>query len=277
MKSLLIIAVLSFFCVCFYAIEMDDLNVFFESEVFLSGPTPLSTNEDIVAFSYTKLAEDGNFYSIMLAWSDRESSYFDLLEIAQVDFINAHKGSVLGLLENGEMIVFYIDREPGNVDIAGSSRLNYVQVSPETGIMTSGILLENVHDLPYVFVDGNFLSLAFKDGMSEYLHHYQYFTELEMPYYGNYPGEIRFFGGDQLYGPVHSNWNIYIRLTGGGWPTFHGPVTTSGEVYVYPGNHQNYPETEVFGRGLQENVQERIITYDTQENAIVLAQVEHIF
>lgn len=49
---------------------------------------------------------------------------------------------------------------------------------------------------------------------------YAYFTDFE-------PSNIVFGGGDQLFGPVHSNDNIRIHTTGA---TFHGSVRTAGTV-----------------------------------------------
>jgi len=49
---------------------------------------------------------------------------------------------------------------------------------------------------------------------------YAYFTDIE-------PSTIAFGGGDQLFGPVHSNDDIQIYNSGA---TFHGPVTTSGTI-----------------------------------------------
>ncbi len=49
---------------------------------------------------------------------------------------------------------------------------------------------------------------------------YAYFTDVE-------PSNISFGGGDQLFGPVHSNSPIKIYSSGA---TFHGPVTTAEDV-----------------------------------------------
>ena len=49
---------------------------------------------------------------------------------------------------------------------------------------------------------------------------YAYFTDIE-------PSSIAFGGGDQLFGPVHSNDQIQIYATGA---TFHGPVTTARTI-----------------------------------------------
>jgi hypothetical protein len=85
---------------------------------------------------------------------------------------------------------------------------------------------------------------------------FHYFSDEDLDASG-IPGNIRFWGPDVVYGRVHSNTDIYIRQAGGGsnngWPTFHGLVTTAGEVLVYPGGGSNYPLDDVFRGGLIEN------------------------
>lgn len=64
---------------------------------------------------------------------------------------------------------------------------------------------------------------------------YAYFTDIE-------PSYIWFGGGDQIFGPVHSNSTLKIHSTGA---TFHGSVRTASTVQ-YPGNgtfHQGYTES----------------------------------
>ena len=48
-------------------------------------------------------------------------------------------------------------------------------------------------------------------------------------YFTNYEGEIVFGGGDQIFGPVHSNDNITIHNAANA-ATFHGPVSTAGTI-----------------------------------------------
>lgn len=52
---------------------------------------------------------------------------------------------------------------------------------------------------------------------------YAYFTNIE--------GQIYFGGGDQIFGPVHSNDRILIHSSGA---TFHGPVTTASTISGKP-------------------------------------------
>jgi hypothetical protein len=63
---------------------------------------------------------------------------------------------------------------------------------------------------------------------------YAYFTDIE-------PSNISFGGGDQIFGPVHSNSPIKIYSSGA---TFHGPVRTAQNVPTpgYGTFHQGYTE-----------------------------------
>ncbi|HET7273989.1 MAG TPA: hypothetical protein VFI91_02350 [Longimicrobiaceae bacterium] len=70
---------------------------------------------------------------------------------------------------------------------------------------------------------------------------YAYFTDTE--------GAIWFGGGDQIFGPVHSNDQMKIYGPGGGGVVFHGPVTTSENVYDRYGNAR-------FRQGVDEGVKE---------------------
>jgi len=61
---------------------------------------------------------------------------------------------------------------------------------------------------------------------------YQYFTDIEASENadGGYAAAlVKFYGADDLYGPVHSNDNIWIQNVGG-WPTFHDMVTTAQRI-----------------------------------------------
>ena len=80
---------------------------------------------------------------------------------------------------------------------------------------------------------------------------FQYFTDIEASENedgGFDAGIVRFYGADELFGPVHSNDDIWIRNLGG-WPTFHAIVTTS----------------------------KWIMDYDTMQRAIYSAPMEQIF
>ncbi len=57
---------------------------------------------------------------------------------------------------------------------------------------------------------------------------------------------VKFYGKDELFGPVHSNTDIWIQGNGGGsvntqapgWPLFHGMVTTAGKLMNHATNSE---------------------------------------
>jgi hypothetical protein len=77
-----------------------------------------------------------------------------------------------------------------------------------------------------------------------------YFSDVDESSNGQ---NVYFYGQDVFYGPVHSNSDINIKQLGGGsnqgWPTFFGPVSTSGVIISTP---PQFPEETVFRGGLFE-------------------------
>ncbi len=73
---------------------------------------------------------------------------------------------------------------------------------------------------------------------------------------------VKFWGPDELNGPVYSNDNIYVQNGGGGWPTFHSKVITSKKIYEFMGDSSvgipiessNMPVDEIFLDGYQQEV-----------------------
>ncbi|MCK4312559.1 MAG: hypothetical protein KAW88_07475 [Candidatus Cloacimonetes bacterium] len=96
------------------------------------------------------------------------------------------------------------------------------------------------------------LTLSYKSPVKRYservirnksLAEYQYFThteESENADGGDEAARVKFWGPDILYGPVHSNTDIWIQNGGGGinggWPTFYDMVTTAGIFRNYNQN-----------------------------------------
>ena len=101
---------------------------------------------------------------------------------------------------------------------------------------------------------------------------YQYFSDIERSDISDDPNsdaaKVRFAGSDELFGPVHSNDDIWIRNivpTGGtavnqqapGWPLFHDIVTTAGKIKIYPSGATlpgGCPVDLVFLNGYKEEV-----------------------
>ena len=99
---------------------------------------------------------------------------------------------------------------------------------------------------------------------SQSLAQYQYFTDTDASENedgGPAAAMVKFWGPDVLWGPVHSNHDIYLQEAGGGsnnnWPTFHSEVTTAQRIRVYPsGTLAIYaaPMDDIFLGGFQEEV-----------------------
>ena len=91
---------------------------------------------------------------------------------------------------------------------------------------------------------------------------YQYFTMHEYSENDEYANtdRVKFWGPDELFGPVHSNDDIWIQQAGGGnnnnWPTFHAMVTTNGRFMDHATGQPatlTAPMDLIFQGGWQEN------------------------
>jgi hypothetical protein len=80
---------------------------------------------------------------------------------------------------------------------------------------------------------------------------FMYFSNLELSETGS---NTPFGGTDVITGPVRSNSDVWIRQLGGGtnggWPTFYGPVYTTGQIQSMSGTP---PLADVFRGGLYEH------------------------
>jgi len=94
---------------------------------------------------------------------------------------------------------------------------------------------------------------------------YQYFTDIEASENedGGFDAAlVKFWGPDDMYGPVHSNDDIWVQQAGGGsndgWPTFHDHVTTAGRLMHYPSGNllisSGAPMDQIFLAGYTEEV-----------------------
>lgn len=81
---------------------------------------------------------------------------------------------------------------------------------------------------------------------------YHYFTDTDQSMNAT---NVYFWGPDVIYGKVHSNSDIWLKQLGGGtnngWPTFHGPVYTAGQIQSFSGTP---PYAQVFRAGYWEHV-----------------------
>lgn len=90
--------------------------------------------------------------------------------------------------------------------------------------------------------------IAQRSSLSEYM----YFSETDESVNGD---QVFFWGPDVIWGKLHSNSDIWLKQAGGGtnggWPTFHGEVTTSGIIHAFSGT---IPYDDVFLGGYKEEV-----------------------
>jgi len=115
------------------------------------------------------------------------------------------------VLENGVQV-----RDHNNVPIPGVRRWLY---AGPTGVTTGqygvfGSIVSVVRD------DGGGVAIRRSQVFQESFARYAYFTDVE-------PSNIFFGGGDQIFGPLHSNDHVKIHSTGA---TFHGEVRTHRTV-----------------------------------------------
>jgi hypothetical protein len=85
------------------------------------------------------------------------------------------------------------------------------------------------------------LEVLYSQDIHTNLAYYQLFNDIEASVNadgGISAGMVKYWGQDVIYGPVHSNDDIWLQNAGGGdnngWPTFYGKVTTSGNFLIYP-------------------------------------------
>jgi len=79
---------------------------------------------------------------------------------------------------------------------------------------------------------------------------YQYFTDSEKSENGDI---VKFMGGDELWGKVHSNDDIYIQNLNG-WPLFHDKVTTPKEIKPWQGSSIPWDQVFLGGYAMGEGV-----------------------
>ena len=132
------------------------------------------------------------------------------------------------VLENGNIIIVYSEIE--------NSELGYLKIATSTdnGVSFSIETFE-ITDFgdPHIVKSDDGLDICYSNNLRDKsLAEFQYFTEYEKSENedgGVAAAMVSFYGLDDLYGPVHSNDDIWIQQYQG-WPTFHDMVTTAGRI-----------------------------------------------
>ncbi|MFO7895934.1 MAG: FlgD immunoglobulin-like domain containing protein [Candidatus Cloacimonadales bacterium] len=179
--------------------------------------------------------DDENIYftfwadnAIRLAVSVNSGASFDYFTVAETEL---DQQPVLALDDQSDLHIFF--QQAATLQQATTSD-NGASFQQTTFLDMPG----NVHSASYV--NGS-LQVLYSQNFSNTLSRYQYFTDFEASINadgGTESGIVAFWGQDVLYGPVHSNDDIWILQAGGGdndgWPTFYGQVTTSGIFRHHP-------------------------------------------
>jgi len=232
--------------------------------VHLSGQGAYQIIEGNIYFTFVQ--EEGNLGYIFFAYSENNGLDFSFTEVDSV-IINPDDiaAPVLEVSSNGNIIIIYTKKTVCAEYIYNS--LNKAISGDNGQTFSIETIADNVSQA-YHFQNNNVLELCYTTGINKQLSNYNYLTDIEESENadgGFYP--LPFIGPDVLYGPVHSNDDIWIKNVGG-WPTFHGMVTTSGTIHFY-----NYPHPydEIFLGGYEENVPPKLFEPEAtliQENGL---------
>ncbi|MCK4653037.1 MAG: hypothetical protein KAU01_01165, partial [Candidatus Cloacimonetes bacterium] len=180
-------------------------------EVFM---TFVDADSNDVYFAHSSNGEDFTYTLV----DEDISHYFDLRNNTQ---------PCLEVLPTGEIVIFYLKEN--------YTATFYKAVSNDGGqTFVCDSLLNDISGFSSKTEDDK-IYLCYQQGSSVALSNFQYFTDIEKSENadgGTAAGMVKFWGPDVLYGPVHSNDDIWIAQVGGGsnngWPTFYGFISTAG-------------------------------------------------
>ncbi len=168
------------------------------------------------------------FENIYFAHSpDGEDFTYTLVDVGIPHYFDLRNNTqpCLEVLPTGEIVIFYVKED-----------YTFYEAISDNGGQTfvCDSLLNDISGFSSTTVDDK-IYLCYQQGSSVALANFQYFTDIEKSENadgGSAAGMLKFCGWDILYGPVHSNDDIWIQNAGGGinqgWPTFYGFVSTAG-------------------------------------------------
>lgn len=201
------------------------------------------------------LERDEENISIVYAHTNEPFQEINYLEIDNYESSVVLGEPALVVMADGSVIIVYPKRIQDEEEFLSS--LFIAEVSSEGQTVDISVLSENRYSQPHAANMNDDLLVLSATGLTQPSLTRSLFFDQYVGLDG-VAGNIRFFGQDAIYGSLHANTDIWIRQTGGGdndgWPIFHGLVTTSGEIMVYPGG--TYPEDQIFLGGLIENYPE---------------------
>jgi hypothetical protein len=189
------------------------------------------------------------------------------------DWYNRFTDPAIQVLDNGNIVIVYSEIE--------NSDLGYLNIATSTDNGVSFNIEEiEISDFgdPFIAKNNNGLDICYSNTLQEKsLVEFQHFTEYEKSENadgGFAAGILRFWGADEYFGHVHSNDDIWI-LNSGGWPIFHGMVTTAGRIMDWATGAPaicSAPMDQIFLGGFQEEVEpyEQIGLEELQANSLQL-------
>ncbi|MBT4332504.1 MAG: T9SS type A sorting domain-containing protein, partial [Candidatus Cloacimonetes bacterium] len=189
------------------------------------------------------------------------------------DWYNRFTDPAIQVLDNGNIVIVYSEIE--------NSDLGYLNIATSTDNGASFSIEEiEISDFgdPFIVNNNNGIDICYSNTLQEKnLAEFQHFTEYEKSENadgGLAASLLKFWGADVYYGHVHSNDDIYIQNSGG-WPIFHGMVTTAGRIMDFSTQApaiQSAPMDQIFIGGFQEEVEpyEQIGLEELQANSLQL-------
>lgn len=193
---------------------------------------------------------------------------------SSINLYNRTTDPAIQVLENGDIIIVYSEVE--------NSDLGYLKIATSTdnGVTFNIESIEiNEFGDAQIIQRNDGLDICYSSNLqgNKSLSAFQHFTEYEKSENedgGFASGLMMFRDGDEYYGHVHSNDDIWIMQSGYG-PIFHNLVTTAGRImdyYTQAPAEDSLPMTQIFLGGYEEEIEpyEQIGLENLQTNSIQL-------
>ncbi|MDP8221255.1 MAG: T9SS type A sorting domain-containing protein [Candidatus Stygibacter frigidus] len=220
-----------------------------------------------IYLSYYRLTENTDYFNLSLKFLKSDNNGFDFTELGIDEFqINTSATSLfletkytpnISLASDGDILIFYTDLVTGLPKVAESSD------NGETFITNTIYSLNGGSQFLHIKNSAEFCFASIDNETMFPMSRFDYLTNSEYSENDEYANNdlVKFWGGDVLNGPVHSNDDIWIQQGGGGynngWPTFYKLVTTAGRIMDYATSQPaeySAPMDDIFLGGYIENV-----------------------
>jgi len=260
--------------------------------IIVSLSAQISNPIEINGFSSNKMSSGQRAYQIVDGIKYMTYQFFNNINFTKVTEGNIQTHTIIDalnnwydrftdpaiqVLENGNIIIVYSEIE--------NSDLGYLKIATSTdnGVSFSIESFE-ITDFgdPHIVQSDDGLDICYSNSLQEKsLAEFQHFTEFEKSENedgGPAAGILKFWGPDEYFGHVHSNDDIWIANIGG-WPTFHGLVTTAGRIMDWTTGAPailSAPMDQIFLGGYEEEIEpfEQIGLEELQANSLQLGSFD---